>query len=469
MSRIVRCVASTLLLAIATDVACAQSSITPLATFGANGWLAPGTSSYLGSAHLERGLALNPVTGNLVLVSRNGGSFVRVLHGATGIDLGGLDTTGITGGTFAVDMAGVADDGSIYVCNLSTSLASPFKVYKWASEPTGFTTPPTVAYNAASGVTRTGDSFAVYGGVFSPAKFAAAGSNNVSASNFVVGPLDGSNTSTAYLSVPGTLTTSNDYRLGMTFVDEFTLIGNQGTNGRYTALNGAAASVTATIPFSAAQRPLDYAVVNGVPVLAVIDTNSSLVSVYDVTAPATPVLLVAGTAVSGTLTANTNATGSVQWGAINGNTALLYAMSTNQGIQAFTVVIDPPAGTRQYGAGCGTPVLTLSAVGAPILPSTIQLQVDNLDPLVVAGFHVFGFGDIPGGALLPFGPNCYQHVIPLTTSFFFPGGVPSFQQPQTFPADPAYAGLLIFVQAGSFDVNSNILTTNGLRMRLNTF
>ena len=107
----------------------AQSTMTPLATFGVGGWLAPGSATYLGSANNERGFAYNPVTGNLVLVSRTGGINIKVLNGLTGADLGTLVATGITGGTFAVNQAGVADDGSIYVANLSTSAATAFKVY----------------------------------------------------------------------------------------------------------------------------------------------------------------------------------------------------------------------------------------------------------------------------------------------------------------------------------------------------
>ncbi|MBM4063369.1 MAG: DUF4623 domain-containing protein, partial [Planctomycetes bacterium] len=212
MSQFTRNLVAATLAAVAASTALAQSSITPLATFGTNGWLAPGSSPYLGVTHMERGLAYNPVTGNLVLVSRSGGTFVRLLDGNTGTDLGGFDTTGMTGGTYVVNMAGVDDSGAIYVGNLSTLATSPFKVYKWDSEQLGLLIPPAVVYDALTGVTRTGDSFAIYGGLTTPAVFASAGSNNVSASNFVVGTLDGTNTSTAYLSVPGTSTANNDYR-----------------------------------------------------------------------------------------------------------------------------------------------------------------------------------------------------------------------------------------------------------------
>jgi len=45
---------------------------------------------------------------------------------------------------------------------------------------------------------------------------------------------------------------------------------------------------------------------------------------------------------SGTPTANGNGVGELAWGPVTGNTATLYAMSTNQGIQAFLVTVPEP-------------------------------------------------------------------------------------------------------------------------------
>src|SRR5438552_5411828 len=90
--------------------------IAPLATFGGgDGWLAPGEGGYtfLGTANNERGLAYG--NGHLYLVSRSGGTNVRILDGLTAADLGGLNVTGVSGGTFAVNTAAVGGDGAIYV------------------------------------------------------------------------------------------------------------------------------------------------------------------------------------------------------------------------------------------------------------------------------------------------------------------------------------------------------------------
>lgn len=372
--------------------ASAQVTMTPLSSFGANGWLAPGANPYLSTGNTERGFAYNPVTGNLIVVARQNVNGVSnnpaVIDGASGAVVGVLDNTGMSGGTFIANMADCDVTGAIYVCNLSTSASSPFKVYKWNDETLGV--PPTVAYDALSGVSRTGDSFAV---TFGPqgAVFAGAGTNNVSASNFVVGALDGSNTSTAFLSVPGTGTASNDYRLSLTFVDEDTLIGNQGGLARVTDFDRAtgAATVTASIGLGgAAQRAMDYAVVGNTPMLAVIDSNSSNVSIFNVADPAAPVLLATANATTGTLSGNGNGTGSVQWGAISGGTATLYAMNSNQGIQAFVVSVSPLAAATPYGAGCDG--LALSSNGLPSLGSAdFELVVSGA---TAAPFAFVGFG-----------------------------------------------------------------------------
>jgi hypothetical protein len=61
-------IAASLLIATAllhvTDARAQGAVMSPLTTFGTNGWLAPGAIPQLGTANNERGLAFNPVTGN---------------------------------------------------------------------------------------------------------------------------------------------------------------------------------------------------------------------------------------------------------------------------------------------------------------------------------------------------------------------------------------------------------------------
>ena len=345
-------------------------TLSPLTTFGSNGWLAPGSNPYVTTDNSQRGLGWNPVTKNVVLPSRSGGNFVAIINGTTGIVSGTLDTTGVSGGTLAMMGAGVSDDGAIYVPNLQSgsSALSPFKIYSWTGE--SDTNAPSIAFSqvnpqTTSGAFRFADAFAVYGSGTS-LKFAAAGTTSSGStaglpnnSNFMIGSLDGSNTNTIYRNIPNTLTASNDYRLGITFVDADTVIGNQGTSAKITdfvaatTLSNTGAIVTGSIAMGAADRPLDYTVINGQALLAVVNTNSSLISIYDITNPAAAALLTTGSTVSGLLTANANATGGLQWGEMLSPTSqVLYAMSSNQGVQAmvFQAVPEPSTYAMMGGA-----------------------------------------------------------------------------------------------------------------------
>ena len=343
-------------------------TLTALTTFGSNGWLAPGSNPYVTTGNFERGMGWNPVTKNIVLPSRNGGNFVAIINGTTGTVVKTMDTTGVSGGTLAMMGAGVSSDGAIYVPNLQSgsSALSPFKIYGWTSE--SDTAPPTVVFSQVNPATTTGgwrfgDAFDVYGSG-TAATFASAGTTTGTSGglanngNFMIGQLDGSNANTIYRAIPNTLTASNDYRLSVAFVDADTIIGNQGASAKITdfvaatTLSNTGAIVTGSIAMGAADRPLDYTVINGQALLAVVNTNSSLISIYDITNPAAATLLTTGSTVSGALTGNANATGGLQWGEMLSPTSqVLYAMSTNQGIQAMVFQAVPEPSTYAVMAG----------------------------------------------------------------------------------------------------------------------
>jgi len=353
------CKIAAVMLLLGSMVGVAQGQIVsatagPLTSFGVNGWLAPGSNPYLASDNNTRGIAYNSATGNLVLPSRTGGNNVAILNGTSGAVVKTMDMTGVGGGFFPINLPGVGSDGAIYVGDLTINATTPFTVYKWDSEAS--VAPPTKAYSALSGLARTGDSFAVFGGGAS-AQFSAAGSTNVSASNFVNGTLDGSNSSVPYLSIPDTLTASNDYRLSIAYVDANTIIGNQGNTGRVTTFDGTTATVDASIPLGgAAIRPLAYVEVAGSPILASMDSNNSNVFIWNIADPAAPTVLASSLnltpydPVFDPAPGNLNATGGIAWGPVvdNGDltyTATLYAMNSNQGIQAFSVQLVPEPST----------------------------------------------------------------------------------------------------------------------------
>ena len=361
------------ILLLASSITCpianAASSLVALGTFGTNGWLPPSSNAYLTTDNNQRGMGWNPVTKNLVIPSRSGGNYVAIIDGRTGAVNKTLDTTGVSGGTLAMQQAGVSDDGAIFVTNMQngSSALSPFKIYKWNSE--SDTNAPSVAFSQVNPTTTTGsyrfgDAFDVYGSGTSMI-FATAGSTTTGTSgslannsNFMIGRLDGSNTNTIYRAIPDTLTASNDYRLSLAFVDADTIIGNQGTSAKLTdfsvtsdSMTSTGATIAGTVALGPAERGLDYTVINGTALLATINTTDSELRVWDVTDLNNIQLLTTGSTTTGTLTGNANTTSSVKWGEMLSPTSqILYGMSTNQGIQAMVFTLVPEPTSLMLGA-----------------------------------------------------------------------------------------------------------------------
>jgi hypothetical protein len=137
---------------------------------------------YLGTGNAERGVAYNPATGHVLVVSRttigNPGE-IYILDGQTGAELGtmSMGSDGVLGGgTFGLSAIAIADDGAIYAANLTTSTTAPdFRIYRWESE----TADPTLAYagdpSGDASSPRWGDSFDVRGAGLNTQFFAAAG------------------------------------------------------------------------------------------------------------------------------------------------------------------------------------------------------------------------------------------------------------------------------------------------------
>ncbi len=110
----------------------------------------PGDHFWLTTDNFERGMALNPVTGNLLVVTRLDGAQVRVVDSETGDEVIDPDTsspkllalsdpdTGVSisvGNPFVLSKIAVAEDGAIYAANLTTNSANvSFRVYRWADE-----------------------------------------------------------------------------------------------------------------------------------------------------------------------------------------------------------------------------------------------------------------------------------------------------------------------------------------------
>jgi hypothetical protein len=335
----------------------AAVTLTPLSTWSPNndGWLAPGEdgSVYFGTANTERGLAYG--NGHVYLTSRASGNNIRILDAASGADIGGLDMTGITGGTFVIDSIAVAADGVIYVGNLSLeSVGSPYKIYAWATEAAA----PTVVYSGDAGLpgARIGDDLAAFGSGAATRLAAGYGATPAVAGNNSYAIIDPTTSTATAVAFTGTPPNGGDFRLGITFVDATHVIGAQGSPStslyRYTSFAGSTGTLIAspTIPDPAgatADRLMSYTTIAGQPILAMQSVGDAHVSIYSVVDPGAPMWLASGRNVTGTIVANGNGTGALAWGAttVNGDgsvSRILYGMSTNSGIQAFTIMLPAP-------------------------------------------------------------------------------------------------------------------------------
>lgn len=345
--------------ALMVSAASAAPTLIPLTGFGgADGWLAPGEGGYgfLGTGNNERGMAYG--NGHVYLVSRTGGNFVRILDPNTGADVGSLSVPGgtVTGGTFAINTIGIGGDGAIYVNNLTTqTTTSPFKVYRWATEASA----PTVAYSGNGGLaaSRLGDSMAIIGSGASTLIAAGYGNAPAVAGNNGYAIVDPTAATATAVGFVGTPPNAGDYRLGITFTDSSHVLGTQSSSlYRYSSFSGSTGTLLGSpaIPDPAgatADRLLAYTTVGSMAVLAVQSIGDSHVSIYDVTNPAAPIYLVSGNNTSGSLASNGNGTGQLAWNVTDSAHATLYAMSTNQGIQAFTFEVPEPASMSLIAIG----------------------------------------------------------------------------------------------------------------------
>lgn len=342
-------------------VTAAQAAVlSPMTSFGGgDGFIAPGDLAYLSSTDSSaRGLAYNPVSGNVYVVSLTGGNRVAILNGTTGADVGSLNLGSgvVSGGARALNMVSTGSDGAIYVNNLTTqSTTSAYKVYRWGTEAD---LAPTVAYTGDSGLagSRVGDTMDAIGGGSSTRLVsgysttpAVAGNNGYSVNTTA----DGLSYSATAVGFVGTPPNAGDHRLGITFTDSDSVIGAQnGASFRLSDFTGSAGTLVGTLSgLLTNQRAMDYMVLGGTPILAVLDTgassnpaSSATVSVYDVTSPLSPVLL-ASNRIPLTTFANTNGTGAIAFGASSGSVVSVYAMATNNGVQAFEFDLIPEPGT----------------------------------------------------------------------------------------------------------------------------
>lgn len=302
--------------------------------------------AYVTSGATERGVAYNPVTGHLLLASRAVGLQVAILDANTGAELGFLDTTGISGGTFALSLIGVADDGAIYGGNLSGSATAvpAYRLYRWADE----TSVPVPVFVGNPGVDlpqRWGDTFDVRGaGTNTQVLIASQGSLAAILSPDPAAP-DPTNTFLATrLDVTGI--TSGDLQKGVAFGTDNTFYGKHTGSGnvRYLTFDlGTGGIGTATLitnypvatPVAGISVDLTNSLLAGVQTSQT--TNNHQLAVYDISNPGSATL-VGSVLFPIPNVATPNAVAGIEVGG-----GKIFAVDTANGVVAVQVVISDAA------------------------------------------------------------------------------------------------------------------------------
>jgi hypothetical protein len=334
----------------------------PLVTFGTNGdgTLRAGDAAFLTPTNqFQRGMAYNPATGHLLVVDRSPASSanndVYILDGETGATLGILNNgSTLSGGNaaFTLNLIGVADDGAIYVCNLTsgTSTAPQTRLYRWENEGAAQTLVfPTQSFpnddptggNTNAVQRRWGDTMAVRGAGLTTQILLA--NRGTMAALFT--PDDGT---FSHFSVK-TLNSdaaSGALGYGLTFGGGDTFWGTAGafTDGPllHMAFNSVAGTATTLKAFTSPSFPGTLTPILVMPasnLLAGITmvSGADVVRLYDITDSNAPVLL---DRKSFSTAANNNIFG----GALAlGTNGVLYALDSDNGILALRLVGGAPA------------------------------------------------------------------------------------------------------------------------------
>jgi hypothetical protein len=273
------------------------------------------------------------------------------MNASTGAIGAELSNAGVSGGsasggiTRTLGTVSVTSDGVLYGSNLSTnSTTTPYKVYRWSDA----SATPTTHYNGDAGLAgaRVGDDLAAFGA--DGTGFLAAGfsnspsvTGNNSFTTLSTGASGGTATAVSYAGGA-----AGDYRLGITIPDSNTVIGTQGTNMRIVSFLGTSGTLDFSRTLLATERGLLYFTAYGTPLMATQEwgtgATTNRVRLYDATNLLTTgsmTLLQFANLTTSTNT-NGNAIGDMAFGVVNG-VPTIYALSTNNGIQAFQIVPEP--------------------------------------------------------------------------------------------------------------------------------
>jgi hypothetical protein len=331
------------------------ATLVALPTFGGgDGTLVPADYGG-GTGNTERQMAFNPATGNLALVSRQTANRVDIINGTTGASVKTMTapTGGYTSAVLNITGVGISQDGQIFTSNLAdgsntvNAANRVLSVYRWSGETS--TDPAAVStYTLTTGI-RLGDAMDAYGtgasaSVMLGVQDTAAGTVHPGDDGFaIVNPFT-SESLTLMDATSGSA--SSAFRLTSAFVDGDTAIGNQNGVMRVAEFSPTGiTSIAAVTGPGATERHVDVVTIGGVQYLATLAsfdaTVRNRVSIWELNGTTATLLTQANLLGVGTVT-NPNGTGDIEWGNVTGDSATLYALTTNHGIQAFMFTVPEP-------------------------------------------------------------------------------------------------------------------------------
>lgn len=380
--------------------------------------------TYINTDSSQRGLAYNPTTEHIYVVS--GGAAARqvyILDAFTGAHIGQLDVTGITGGGGAnLNLIDVAEDGSIYVCNLATSV-NTFRLYRYTNE----TSAPLLVYlgdpgyadtNAAvSNSKRFGDNFSVRGNGTNVQVLVNSRGGRVSSLLF---PSDADLTNFVAQTIL-TDAANGDIGLGAAFGPGHTYWGKASARNlrRLTISNPASLYDTniALVAVTAINSNIVPATTTAIGtlansnLLALVDTSGHTLRLYDTT---TGVIQQDSKAFQLPATANGNGTGTAEFGTKTG-TNYVWGLDSNNGLAAYAIVSvsapvigSSPANLTILDGGYGT--LSVVANGsAPLTYRWFQANTNTLTTNLVA--TITGNGNLNFTNVTPASAGLYSVIV----------------------------------------------------------